>query len=110
QVAAVRPCGSPGHMTISAGICDLESATDADAMFRLADGALYWSKAHGRDIVWIYDPETVRELSAEERAQHLERGAALRGLRALARAIDAKDPMTRRHSARLAALAGPLAS
>jgi HD-GYP domain-containing protein (c-di-GMP phosphodiesterase class II) len=78
-------------------------------MFRLADGALYWSKAHGRDVVWIYDPETVRELSAEERAEHLEHGAALRGLRALARAIDAKDPTTRRHSDRVAALVTELA-
>ena len=109
HVVAVRPFENIGHMTISAGICDIESATDADAMFRLADGALYWSKAHGRDIVWIYDPETVRELSAEERAQHLERGAALRGLRALARAIDAKDPTTRRHSDRVAALVTELA-
>jgi diguanylate cyclase (GGDEF)-like protein len=98
-----------GRMTISAGICDLEAAPEADAMFRLADGALYWSKAHGRDVVWIYDPETVQELSAEERAQHLERSAALRGLRALARAIDAKDAMTRRHSERVAALASQLA-
>jgi diguanylate cyclase (GGDEF)-like protein len=109
HIVAVRPFENIGHMTISAGICDLASATDADAMFRLADGALYWSKAHGRDIVWIYDPETVRELSAEERAQHLERGAALRGLRALARAIDAKDPTTRRHSDRVAALVTELA-
>jgi diguanylate cyclase (GGDEF)-like protein len=109
HVVAVRPFENIGHMTISAGICDLESASDADAMFRLADGALYWSKAHGRDVVWIYDSETVRELSAEERASHLERGAALRGLRALARAIDAKDPTTRRHSERVAALVTELA-
>jgi diguanylate cyclase (GGDEF)-like protein len=108
-VVAARPFENIGHMTISAGICDLESAADADAMFRLADGALYWSKAHGRDVVWIYDPETVRELSAEERAEHLERSAGLRGLRALARAIDAKDPMTRRHSERVAALVTELA-
>ncbi|HEV7459654.1 MAG TPA: diguanylate cyclase, partial [Solirubrobacteraceae bacterium] len=109
HIVAAKPFENIGHMTISAGICDLESAADADAMFRLADGALYWSKAHGRDVVWIYDPETVRELSAEERAHHLERRAALRGLRALARAIDAKDATTRRHSDRVAALATELA-
>jgi diguanylate cyclase (GGDEF)-like protein len=108
QVVASTPF-EVGRMTISAGICDLGSAGDADAMFRLADGALYWSKAHGRDVVWIYDPETVQELSAEERAQHLERAAALRGLRALARAIDAKDPTTRRHSERVAAMVTELA-
>jgi len=30
--------------------------------------------------------------------EHLERSQAMSALRALARAIDAKDPMTRRHS------------
>jgi diguanylate cyclase (GGDEF)-like protein len=109
HIVAVRPFDNIGHMTISAGVCDLEWATDADTMFRLADGALYWSKAHGRDVVWMYDPDTVRELSAEERAEHLERRAALRGLRALARAIDAKDATTRRHSDRVAAMAVELA-
>ena len=84
--------GNIGHMTISAGICDLESATDADAMFRLADGALYWSKANGRDVVWIYDPEAVRELSAEERAEHLERA---RGCGACERWRARSTPRTR---------------
>lgn len=100
----------PGiSITISAGICDLRNAQDADAMFRLADGALYWSKAHGRDAAWIYDPEVVRELSAAERAEQLRRSQALLGIRALARAIDAKDPSTRRHSERVAAIARRLA-
>lgn len=100
----------PGvSVTISAGICDLRNAQDADAMFRLADGALYWSKAHGRDATWIYDPEVVRELSAAERAEQLHRSQALLGIRALARAIDAKDPSTRRHSERVAALSRRLA-
>ena len=99
----------PWRVTISAGICDLATAGDAEEIFRLADGALYWSKAHGRDVSWIYDPDVVRELSAEERADRLQRSQALIGLRALARAIDAKDPVTREHSERVAALAGRLA-
>lgn len=100
----------PGiSVTISAGICDLRNAQDADSMFRLADGALYWSKAHGRDATWIYDPEVVRELSAAERAEQLRRSQALLGIRALARAIDAKDPSTSRHSERVAALSRRLA-
>lgn len=96
-------------VTTSAGICDLRNAQDADTMFRLADGALYWSKAHGRNATWIYDPEVVRELSAAERAEQLQRSQALLGIRALARAIDAKDPSTRRHSERVAALARRIA-
>jgi diguanylate cyclase (GGDEF)-like protein/putative nucleotidyltransferase with HDIG domain len=100
----------PGvSVTVSAGICDTRHAQDADTMFRLADGALYWSKAHGRDASWIYDPEIVHELSAAERAEQLRRSQALLGIRALARAIDAKDPSTRRHSERVAALSRRLA-
>jgi diguanylate cyclase (GGDEF)-like protein len=97
-------------VTISAGVCDLHRARDADALFRLADGALYWSKAHGRDTARVYDPETVRELSATERAEQLARHQALLGIRALARAIDAKDPTTHEHSGRVAELACALAT
>ena len=96
-------------MTLSAGITDISHAMSAEQLFRFADGALYWSKAKGRDCAWIYDPQVVRELSAQERAEHLERSQAMSALRALARAIDAKDPMTRRHSQRVASLCHQLA-
>jgi len=99
----------PVPITVSAGICDTTVTIDPAQLIRFADGALYWSKAHGRDQVWIYDPDVVSELSAQERAERLERSHALLGLRALARAIDAKDPATRRHSDRVAELVGKLA-
>ncbi len=98
----------PFRVTVSAGICDTTVTEDPAELIRFADGALYWSKAHGRDQCWIYDPEVVAELSAQERAERLERSQALLGLRALARAIDAKDPATRQHSERVAALVGKL--
>jgi len=98
------------HVTLSVGVCDLGTAPDAEAMFRLADGALYWSKAHGRDVCWIYDADVVPELSARERAERLERSQALLGIRALARAIDAKDPNMRSHSERVGDLACRLAA
>jgi diguanylate cyclase (GGDEF)-like protein/PAS domain S-box-containing protein len=97
------------RVTVSAGICDFATAHDADSMFRFADGALYWSKAHGRDVAWIYDPATIRQLSAQERAEHLQQSQTLIGIRALARAIDAKDPNTRQHADRVAALAARMA-
>jgi diguanylate cyclase (GGDEF)-like protein len=106
-VAAAPVAGS--RMTISAGICDLARAANADELFRLADGALYWSKAHGRDLAQVYDPETVRELSAAQRAEQLARHQALLGIGALARAIDAKDPNTQQHSMRVAEMACALA-
>ena len=45
-----------GRMTMSAGVCDISQAADADALYRLADGALYWAKHHGRDVVLRYSP------------------------------------------------------
>jgi diguanylate cyclase (GGDEF)-like protein len=97
------------HLTVSAGICDTTVTEDPAQLIRLADGALYWSKAHGRDQCWVYDPDVVAELSAQERAERLERSQALLGLRALARAIDAKDQATRQHSERVATLVTKLA-
>jgi diguanylate cyclase (GGDEF)-like protein len=97
------------RMTVSAGICDSRVTTDPAELIRFADGALYWSKARGRDQCWIYDPATVDELSAQERAERLERSQALLGLRGLARAIDAKDPATQQHSERVSVLVGKLA-
>ena len=96
-------------ITVSAGICDTGETEDPTELLAFADGALYWSKAHGRDQCWLYDRRVISELSANERAERLERSRALAGLRALARAIDAKDPATCEHSERVADLVGLLA-
>ncbi len=105
---AERPLA--GHAaTISVGVCTLEEASDADELMRLADGALYWTKAHGRNGVTRYTAGSVAELSATERAERLERGRALAGVRALARAVDARDRSTQEHSERVAAMAMLLA-
>jgi diguanylate cyclase (GGDEF)-like protein len=96
--------------TISVGLCDLEAATCEDELLRRADAALYWAKEHGRDLCWLYDPGVVRELDERQRTRELDRSHALIGLRALARAIDAKDPDTQEHSERVAVLAARLAA
>ena len=108
RVAVARKLGRSGA-TISAGICDLAYAGDPDELFQLADGALYWAKAQGRDLSVCYTLQVVQVLSAEERAAQAERRQALKGLRALARAVDARDPHTQHHSQRVAALAMALA-
>ncbi|MDQ6744533.1 MAG: diguanylate cyclase, partial [Actinomycetota bacterium] len=108
QLVAAR-VREPFAMTISAGICDTTVTDEPSELMRLANGALYWSKAHGRNQCWIYDPDVVAELSDQERAERLARSQALLGLRALAHAIDAKDPATRQHSERVSILAGRLA-
>jgi diguanylate cyclase (GGDEF)-like protein/PAS domain S-box-containing protein len=103
-VAALGVAAEHG-VTVSAGVADLGQATTADELIRLADGALYWSKVHGRDRVSAYDPERVEALSAAERAERLARGHALGAVRVLARLIDLKDASTHRHSERVAELA-----
>jgi diguanylate cyclase (GGDEF)-like protein len=103
------PFAGGAHVTISAGVADLGHSTDAQALTRFADGALYWSKEHGRNCVSAYDAEKIHDLSAAERLRHLERSQALVGIRALARAIDARDPSTSEHSERVAKLAARLA-
>jgi diguanylate cyclase (GGDEF)-like protein/putative nucleotidyltransferase with HDIG domain len=103
------PHAGGARVTISAGICDVAHALDAEQIARFADGALYWSKEHGRNRVSLYDPVTIQELSAVERIGALQRSQALTGIRALARAIDARDPSTREHSERVAKLTARLA-
>jgi len=103
------PFAGGAHVTISVGVCDDEHATGAEQLSRFADGALYWSKEHGRNRVSRYDPLTIHELSAVERIAQLQRSQALTGIRALARAIDARDASTREHSERVATLTARLA-
>ena len=95
--------------TTSVGICDTSSTVDPAELVRRADVALYASKASGRNQVTLYDAEVAEALDAQAREAWFERSQALSGLRALARAIDAKDPATSEHSERVAQFVGRLA-
>jgi len=98
-----------GRVTISAGVCELALAEGPNDLYGKADAALYWAKRNGRDVVFLYTPEAMAAMSEEERAAELKREQALRSLRVLARAVDAKDPSTKRHSERVAGLAASIA-
>jgi len=107
---ARAPFGVAGsELTASAGLADLATAGHGELLFPCADGALYWAKLNGRDLVCTFDPSIVSELSPTDRAETLLRRQTLAGITALARAIDAKDPSTREHSERVADLAEQLA-
>lgn len=107
---AARPFGvQRSELTISAGIADLATAGHGELLFACADGALYWAKLNGRDLVCTFEPSIVSELSPTDRAETLLRQQTLAGITSLAHAIDAKDPSTREHSDRVARLVELLA-
>lgn len=109
RAVGAAPYARAGGLTASAGICDTAAAPGAARLMRLTEGALYAAKAAGRDRLQRYSPEEVPDLSAQEHADRLERARALAGLEALARAVDARDHATDRHSARVADLAEQIA-
>ncbi|MCC6830399.1 MAG: diguanylate cyclase [Thermoleophilia bacterium] len=107
---AGTPLAGLGHHSVSAGVCDLAQAGgEGDRLYELADGAVYWAKAHGRDLCVRYSPDVVVDLSAAERATRLEQRRTLDAVRLLAQAVDARDPNTQRHSERVAEIAAELA-
>ncbi|WP_217914499.1 diguanylate cyclase [Miltoncostaea marina] len=103
------PVGPVAEMTISGGVCDLRDAADPAGLVRLADGALYWAKSHGRDLVCRYTPEVVRDPLDDDPVGRVSQLRAYSALRALAHAVDARDPSTQRHSERVAQLSHRLA-
>ena len=91
------PHGEP--MRLSVGIASYPThAFTADDLERVADGALYWSKRHGKDRTCVYSPSIVRVYSREELDREAEREARLRGAQSLVRVVDAKDSLTGNHS------------
>ena len=97
-------------LTVSAGIVGFpEHATDQARLMHLADGAMYWSKSHGKDRAFIYSQAIDFALSPAEAAERNLRAGLVNTVHALARAVDAKDGYTHSHSQRVARYAGVLA-
>jgi diguanylate cyclase (GGDEF)-like protein len=101
-----RPSLDGASVTASVGIATYpQHGRSATELVRLAQGARYWVKRHGKDHALVYDPSVVVELDADERVRALEEQSQLRAVRALAAAVDARDPDTRDHSRDVAVFA-----
>jgi diguanylate cyclase (GGDEF)-like protein len=97
-------------LTASAGVAACpEHAPDRTRLVAAADAALYWAKRHGKDRAVIYDAQVVDPATPEQRIRDLREQANLEAVRALAAAVDARDPGTQDHSRNVAALAADLA-
>ncbi|HET8529093.1 MAG TPA: diguanylate cyclase [Gaiellaceae bacterium] len=98
-----------GPLAISVGIATFPThAEDAATLQRTADGALYWSKAHGKNRTCLYSPTMVRIMTPRELELETERNARLRAAKNLVRFVDARDPSTATHSEVVSALAEAL--
>ena len=106
----VTDLGPAGPITVSAGVATYpQHGTERDSLIRLADGALYWAKEHGKNQVRLARSD-VAELSEFRRvAKGADRVARFRAAASLARAVDSRDAYTGSHSERVAALAAKIA-
>jgi diguanylate cyclase (GGDEF)-like protein/putative nucleotidyltransferase with HDIG domain len=102
--------GAVGSITLSAGVATYpRHGRERDSLIRLADGALYWAKDHGKNQVRLARPD-VAELSEFRRAASgVDRVARYRAAASLARAVDSRDAYTGSHSERVATLAAHIA-
>jgi diguanylate cyclase (GGDEF)-like protein/PAS domain S-box-containing protein len=110
---AERPVDGAGTVTASLGTAWLDGGpTGPDAaadLVRQAEVALDWAKISGRNRCAAYSFEIAEEVFARRQAMPAE-APSLRAMRALAWAVDARDPHTHRHSARVADLAVMIAT
>jgi diguanylate cyclase (GGDEF)-like protein/putative nucleotidyltransferase with HDIG domain len=111
QRIADTELGKAGAITVSAGVATFpQHGRERDSLIRLADGALYWAKEHGKNQVRLARAD-VAELSEFRRvASGVDRVARFRAAASLARAVDSRDAYTGSHSGRVAALAAEIAS
>jgi diguanylate cyclase (GGDEF)-like protein len=106
QTLALSDPSPAGPVTMSVGIASFPAHADTpEELQRTADGALYWSKQHGKNRSCLYSPSVVRIYSPDELERETERNARLRAAKNLVRFVDARDPSTANHSEVVSALA-----
>jgi diguanylate cyclase (GGDEF)-like protein/putative nucleotidyltransferase with HDIG domain len=99
--------GQVGTITMSAGVATFPlDGRERDSLIRLADGALYLAKEHGKNQVRLAGggPGLPEELH-----RGTDREARFRAAAALARAVDRRDAFTGSHSGRVAAVSTAIA-
>lgn len=104
-----EPVPPVGRVTISLGVCALADADTAGDLLNRADLAMYWSKANGRNQTSRWTPEAAAAVGTASGSGGAQRVRALTAVRALARAVETRNPFLRGHSDRVADLAHAIA-
>ena len=102
--ADVRPVA---EITVSAGVAGFpQHSRERDSLIRLADGALYRAKEHGKNRVHLAQPTELELAEPRQTAVQAANGAGrFASVATLARAVDARDAYPGSHSDRVSALA-----
>jgi diguanylate cyclase (GGDEF)-like protein len=98
-----------GYVTTSVGIATAAEPEATADLHRQAEVALHWAKVSGRNRAMAYSFAVAEEVFRHRGGDRAE-APSLRAMRALAWAVDAKDPYTHRHSARVADLSVQIAT
>jgi diguanylate cyclase (GGDEF)-like protein/putative nucleotidyltransferase with HDIG domain len=102
--------GAVGSITGSAGVATYpQHGRERDSLIRLADGALYWAKEHGKNQVRLARPDVADLAEFRRIASTTDRIAHFRAAASLARAVDSRDAFSGSHSDRVATLSGEIA-
>jgi diguanylate cyclase (GGDEF)-like protein/putative nucleotidyltransferase with HDIG domain len=103
--------GTIGAITASAGVATFpQHGRERDSLIRLADGALYWAKEHGKNQVRLAQPDIAEVTEFRHVVTGADRVARFRAAGSLAAAVDSRDPYTGRHSERVSTLAASIAT
>jgi diguanylate cyclase (GGDEF)-like protein len=102
--------GHVGGITVSAGVATYpRHGADRDSLIRLADGALYWAKEHGKNRVRVSRPDGIEPEEIGRLEASGDRAARFRAAGTLARAVDTRDAYTGSHSDRVSELCARIA-
>jgi diguanylate cyclase (GGDEF)-like protein len=102
--------GKAGAITVSAGVATFpQHGRERDSLIRLADGALYWAKEHGKNQVRLARSEVAELTEFQRVASGPDRVARFRAAAALAKAVDSRDAYVGSHSERVAGFAAKIA-
>ena len=95
-----------GVVTVSCGVAGLQAGDEASNLYFAADRSVHWAMEQGGNRCSQFDRHAIPEAPSDD--DH-DRAQASASIETVASLVDAKDPLTRGRSERVAAIAGEIA-